>query len=157
MSDGPQSDLYAFLRRAWAQKRWLTLALFVPFAIFALIVWNAVEKLSDSAGRSLGVTVEAFIASAYRGSAPTTAYVPRSGDSPWLDVAMKEIGQKETPGPDNNARVMEYIRAVRSTDGVQDDDVDWASAFVEWSLNQTGINGPKSMEPRNWLNWGRII
>jgi uncharacterized protein (TIGR02594 family) len=157
MSDGPQSDLYAFLRRAWAQKRWLTLVLFVPFAVFALIVWNAVEKLSDSAGRSLGGTVESFITSAFRGSAPTTAYVPRSGSSPWLDVAMKEIGQKETPGPDNNGRVMEYIRAVRSTDGVQEDDVDWASAFVEWSLNQTGINGPKSMEPRNWLNWGRII
>ena len=57
---------------------------------------------------------------------------------------MREIGQKETPGPDNNGRVMEYIRAVRSTDGVQDDDVDWASAFVEWSLNQTGMTAPKA-------------
>ena len=54
MSDGPQPDLYAFLRRAWAQKRWLTLALFVPFAVFALIVWNAVEKLSDLAGQVAG-------------------------------------------------------------------------------------------------------
>jgi hypothetical protein len=143
MSDGPQSDLYAFLRRAWAQKRWLTLVLFVPFAVFALIVWNAVEKLSDSAGRSLGVTVESFITSAFRGSAPTTAYVPRSGSSPWLDVAMKEIGQKETPGPDNNGRVMEYIRAVRSTDGVQDDDVDWASAFVEGRLIRRESTAPK--------------
>ena len=57
----------------------------------------------------------------------------------------------------NNPRILDYVSAVKSTRGVQDDEIDWASAFAEWSLNQVGIEGPQSMEPNDWLNWGRAI
>jgi uncharacterized protein (TIGR02594 family) len=159
MGDSPQSDLYAFLRRAWAQKRWFTLLLFIPFAAFVMVAWHAVETLSDRAGKSLGVTVEEFIQSFLRSGAPNALKLREnpSGNAPWLEIALKEVGQKEIPGSGNNSRILEYIRAVRSTDNVQDDDVDWASAFVEWSFNQSGIRGPRTMEPANWLNWGRIV
>ncbi len=77
--------------------------------------------------------------------------------APWLAVASDEIGEEEIAGPENNPRVLDYISAVESTRGVQDDEIDWASAFAEWSLNQVGIEGPQSMEPNDWLNWGRPI
>lgn len=77
--------------------------------------------------------------------------------TPWLDVARAEMGEEEINGPENNPRVLDYIASVQSTRGVQDDEVDWASAFVEWSLNQIGIEGPHSMDPHAWLNWGQEI
>jgi uncharacterized protein (TIGR02594 family) len=83
--------------------------------------------------------------------------VAPSGPTPWLEVAYQEMGQKEIPGPGNNSRILEYVSAVQSTENIQEDVVDWASAFVEWSLKQVNIRGPKTMEPTNWLNWGRII
>ena len=64
MGDSPQSDLYAFLRRAWAQRRWVTLLLFLPFAIAVLIMWHTLETLSDRVGKALGVNVASFINSA---------------------------------------------------------------------------------------------
>jgi uncharacterized protein (TIGR02594 family) len=77
--------------------------------------------------------------------------------APWLTVARGEIGVEEIAGQENNPRILEYISAVESTRGVQDDEVDWASAFAEWSLDQTGIEGPQSMKPEAWLNWGRSL
>jgi uncharacterized protein (TIGR02594 family) len=160
MGDSPQSDLYALFRRAWKQKRWLTLALFIPASIAALVIWNAVESVSDRVGKSLGTIIAERIKAGFSGHREPMMPAHRvvsSGPTPWLEVAYQEMGQREIPGPGNNSRILEYISAVQSTENVQDDAVDWASAFVEWSLNQVNIRGPKTMEPRNWLNWGRII
>ena len=43
--------------------------------------------------------------------------------------------------------------------GIHDDGpgVDWAPAFVAWSLNQAGIRAPQSMDPLAWMEWGRPI
>ena len=77
--------------------------------------------------------------------------------TPWLTVAQAERGEEEIAGPENNPRILEYVAAVQSTRGVQDDEIDWASAFAEWSLNQVGLEGPQSMDPNAWLAWGRAI
>ena len=78
---------------------------------------------------------------------------------PWLAAAYKEMGQREIAGPRNNMRIIEYLRTIRDIDisNVQDDEIDWASAFAEWSLAQAGLSGPKKISPRSWLNWGRVI
>jgi uncharacterized protein (TIGR02594 family) len=39
----------------------------------------------------------------------------------------------------------------------RDDLDDWASAFVEWSLNQSKIKGPKNDDPFAWLSWGQDL
>ena len=77
--------------------------------------------------------------------------------APWLTVANGEMGEEEIAGPENNPRILDYIATVQSTRGMQDDEIDWASAFAEWSLNQVGIEGPQSMDPNAWLTWGRGI
>jgi uncharacterized protein (TIGR02594 family) len=76
---------------------------------------------------------------------------------PWLAVANGELGEEEIAGPENNPRILDYLATVQSTRGIQDDEIDWASAFAEWSLNQVGIEGPQSMDPNAWLAWGRSI
>lgn len=81
----------------------------------------------------------------------------KQSDVPWLDAAYGELGQQEIAGPENNPRVMQYIATVSPIRGIQDDGhgVDWAPAFVAWSLYQAGIEGPQSMDPMAWKDWGR--
>jgi uncharacterized protein (TIGR02594 family) len=157
MGDSPLSDFYLFFRRAWAQGRWLTLLWFIPIAVFALVLWGVLQKTSEGVASKISEKVVEGVITWLPFRGETILRVVPPGMTPWLEVAHREIGQREMPGQDNNSRVMEYISAVRSTHGLQDDDVDWASPFVEWTLNQTNIRGPKTMRPRDWLNWGRIV
>jgi len=81
-----------------------------------------------------------------------------SPDAPaWLKAAYKEIGQREIPGPQENPRIVAYFKTIGAKENYRDDIDDWASAFVEWSLNQADIKGPKSDEPFAWLDWGQVL
>jgi uncharacterized protein (TIGR02594 family) len=80
--------------------------------------------------------------------------IAKDSPYPWISVALNEVGQRERQ---NNPRVIQYVATVRDPKGVRDDRIDWASHFVEWSMNQAGIKGPKSEDPFAWLNWGRSI
>jgi len=81
----------------------------------------------------------------------------------WFSKAVEELDV----GPEHRLpRVIEYISTVQNTQntrGILDKDgnlvegLDWSSAFVEWTLNQVGIRGPKNSLPFSWLNWGHPI
>jgi uncharacterized protein (TIGR02594 family) len=72
----------------------------------------------------------------------------------WLQAAHKEIGQSEIAGVEENPRIAEYFRSIDGRTTYRDDRDDWASAFVEWSLQKAGKNGPHSIKPSAWLKWG---
>jgi uncharacterized protein (TIGR02594 family) len=76
---------------------------------------------------------------------------------PWLVVAYKEIGQAEVPGAEENSRIVAYFAALADHKTYRDDRDDWASAFVEWSLQQAGKFGPRSIKPADWLTWGKSL
>lgn len=79
----------------------------------------------------------------------------------WLRIAAKECGQKELQWPQENQRINEYFAALKDgkhhRQDLEDPSSDWASPFVEWTLNQVGVSGPKSIDPLAWLNWGKKI
>jgi uncharacterized protein (TIGR02594 family) len=79
------------------------------------------------------------------------------GTPEWVKIAHKELGQHEIPGPEENHHIVKYFKSVGAKENYRDDIDDWASAFVEWSLNQAGVAGPKSDHPLAWLSWGRSI
>jgi uncharacterized protein (TIGR02594 family) len=79
-------------------------------------------------------------------------------DAPaWVQTAYRERGQAEIPGPEENSRIVEYFSTIGAKKNYRDDIDDWASAFVEWSLNKNGIIGPKNDDPFAWLNWGQKL
>lgn len=86
----------------------------------------------------------------------STLAIARGNVPPWLTIAYKELGQREIPGSAHNPRILEYWRAVGDY-RIQDDETDWSSAFVEWSLNQAGIKGTQSASNRSWTAWGRPL
>lgn len=78
-----------------------------------------------------------------------------SNDTPWMDIAKKEIGIKEIPGSGNNPRVVEYHSA--TTLKATEDSVPWCSAFVSWCLEQAKIKSTKNAWARSYLQWGKKL
>ncbi|WP_371877594.1 TIGR02594 family protein [Geomonas paludis] len=71
-----------------------------------------------------------------------------------MAVAMKEIGQKELRGVQDNPRILLY-HATTSLHATTDE-IAWCSAFVNWCLKQVGIHGTNSAAASSWLHWGKI-
>lgn len=70
----------------------------------------------------------------------------------WLEIAKGEIGVAEYPGPDDNPRIVEYLRSTTYPNPV--DEVHWCSAFVNFCIGQAGLKGTRSAAARSWLDWG---
>lgn len=71
---------------------------------------------------------------------------------PWVEIALKEVGQAEIPGDGDNPRILEYWTAVDLM--VNHDEVAWCSAFANWIMMKAGIPRTRSAAARSWLNWG---
>jgi len=73
----------------------------------------------------------------------------------WIDIAKKEIGNKEITGGKDNPRILEYHSTTLLK--AKHDEVPWCSAFVNWVISQTGLKGTGSASARSWLKWGKGI
>jgi uncharacterized protein (TIGR02594 family) len=83
--------------------------------------------------------------------------VPSTSDSPWFDIAKREMetGVDEIPGPRDNPRILEYHASTNLK--ATDDETAWCSAFVNWCIEQAGLQGTKSAAARSWLKWGKTL
>lgn len=72
----------------------------------------------------------------------------------WLEIAEKEIGQKEIKGGEN-PRIIEYHAT--TTLKAKEDEVPWCSSFVNWCITQAGLIGTNSAAAKSWLSWGKRI
>ena len=70
----------------------------------------------------------------------------------WLEVAQRELGVKEYPGPQHNPRIVEY--AAHTSLGAKSDEIPWCSSFVNWCMAQARVKGTGSAAARSWLDWG---
>lgn len=72
-----------------------------------------------------------------------------------FELAKKELGVKEIPGPKSNKRINEY--ASKTTLAATSDEVAWCSSFVNWCVQTAGGKGTRSAMARSWLLWGQKI
>lgn len=72
--------------------------------------------------------------------------------TPWMTVAKAELGEHETGGNKDNARIVEYHQA--TTLKATDDETPWCSAFVCWCLQKAGYSSTKSAWARSYLSYG---
>ncbi len=83
-------------------------------------------------------------------SAKANVNVPR-----WLEIARGELGTHEIRGSQDNPRVLEYHQA--TTLKARNDETSWCSSFVNWTMQQAGVQGTRSAAARSWLNWGQAV
>ena len=75
--------------------------------------------------------------------------------APWLDVAKKEVGQKENKAPGaHNARIVEYHGS--TTGRFKDDETAWCSSFVNWVMEKAAPEhkGTNSARALSWKDYG---
>lgn len=77
------------------------------------------------------------------------------GEASWYNIAEAELGTKEIPGSQHNPRIVEY-HATTSL-AATNDETPWCSSFVNWCVQQAGIEGTNSAAARSWIRWGKKL
>ena len=78
-----------------------------------------------------------------------------------FEIAKKELGQKEIPGPKSNPRIVAYHQA--TTLKAKDEAIPWCSSFVCWCIDQAlkagwvGAPSTKQAWARSYLAWGKSV
>ena len=71
---------------------------------------------------------------------------------PWMEWAFLALGYGVKKGRDRPI-IYDFLRfAGRSK---VDDETPWCSAFVNYCMEQAGIQGTRRADARSWLRWGR--
>jgi uncharacterized protein (TIGR02594 family) len=89
-----------------------------------------------------------------------SAYIAGETDEPeWMQVARKEIGTKEYSGDGDNPEVLKYLKSVDhlTIDLQRNDETAWCSAFVNWCMEQVGVDRTERANARSWLSWGQEV
>ncbi len=74
------------------------------------------------------------------------------GQAGWMNIARKEMGQREIAGAADNARIVEYhgTTSLRA----KDDETPWCASFVNWTVEKAGFKGTDSAAAVSWAGWG---
>ena len=70
-------------------------------------------------------------------------------------IARQELALdvREVPGGGNNPRIVSYHNSTTATAGT-DDSVPWCASFVNFCVEQSGLNGTDSQWALSWKDWG---
>ncbi|MCX7685034.1 MAG: TIGR02594 family protein [Acetobacteraceae bacterium] len=90
-----------------------------------------------------------------------------AGPTPWLDIARREIGQKEKGGLEANPRILAHIATFpylasipHKAQGVPmnlTDETAWCACFVNWCLLRAGQRGWTSAMAETWQSYGQPL
>jgi len=120
-------------------------------------IWSLIQRGLNHAG---------FYRGTYKGKpgpktrAALDAYLRGEASEPdWLAVARGEMGVKEYAGAADNPDVVKYLKSVESLSrsAQRNDETPWCSAFVNWCMEQAGLEGTDSAAARSWMSWGSGI
>lgn len=75
--------------------------------------------------------------------------------TPWMDVAIAEIGTREVVGGEHNARIVEYHQC--TTFKATADEVPWCASFVCWCLQQAGMKHTHSAAAKSYADYGTQV
>ncbi len=73
-----------------------------------------------------------------------------------LKLCFEELGVKEIPGEDDNARILNYAKE-SGISGISDDETPWCSIFTNWVAYKLGLERTDKPNARSWVNVGESI
>jgi uncharacterized protein (TIGR02594 family) len=74
-------------------------------------------------------------------------------ETPWFDLALKDIGIREVPGEKDNPKVLRYYEDAGHP-AIKNDSVSWCAAFVGAMLHRSGYKNTGSLLARSYLKYG---
>ena len=88
----------------------------------------------------------------FPGDPPRLQRTVDGGVAPWLDMAERERGVREAGPGGSNPRIEAYHAS--TSGGAAPDTVPWCSSFVNFCIEQAGLEGTDSKRARSWETWG---
>lgn len=88
----------------------------------------------------------------FPGDPPAVERLTDGGIAPWLDIAEREQGVREAGPGGSNPRIEAYHAS--TSGGTARDTVPWCSSFVNFCIEQAGLEGTNSKLARSWQLWG---
>lgn len=73
----------------------------------------------------------------------------------WFEIVCGEFGIYEICGSQDNLCVFEYYQVIILK--VCNDEMLWCLFFVNWMMQQVGVQGMCSVVVCSWLNWGQVV
>lgn len=74
---------------------------------------------------------------------------------PWMAVALREVGERERAGSEENPRILQYHAT--TTLKATSDEVPWCSSFVNWVMARTQMERTNSAAAKSWADWGYAL
>jgi uncharacterized protein (TIGR02594 family) len=71
-----------------------------------------------------------------------------------INLALSQIGTKETPGYRDNPEVLKYFNEIGFDGAKLKDETAWCSAFANWVCKTTGFEYSKKLNARSWQKVG---
>jgi len=72
---------------------------------------------------------------------------------PWMSIAIRDIGTRETKGAKHTDKIVAYSRSV-GADWVRGDETPWCAAFVGACLERCGMRSTRSLRARSYSDYG---
>lgn len=77
---------------------------------------------------------------------------------PWVEIALRELGQKEVPGAKDNPRILHYANVAGLSDIAKDDETPWCATFANFTLCDSGHRpGTQSAAAISFEKSGKIL
>lgn len=74
-----------------------------------------------------------------------------------IDIALSQIGIKETVGQQDNPEVLKYFYAMGMDGAKLKDETAWCSSFMNWVAIQCNAEHTRKLNARSWLNVGQPV
>jgi uncharacterized protein (TIGR02594 family) len=81
-------------------------------------------------------------------------------DAPWFKQALADLERdvREIKGSGDNPRIVEYHHSTDlDKNAAKEDETSWCSSFVNFCMQQAGVERTKSALARSWLKWGQEL
>jgi uncharacterized protein (TIGR02594 family) len=90
------------------------------------------------------------------------ALATKEAEPLWIKIALREMatGVAEFPDPEENPRIVEYLKSCGITgpvEGRTGDEIPWCSSFVNWCMREAGIRGTNDARAISWKEWGQTL
>lgn len=75
--------------------------------------------------------------------------------SDFYRVAKKELDITEVAGNISNPQIIKFLQSTTLSNTLNSsDETPWCSAFVNWCVEQAGVEGTNRADAVSWLTWG---